>query len=136
MKVPDLVCVPPKEVQRIWGRAEPLIRAAILQTGLSAWRDIEYDILYGDALLWLALTNGEIDAAAATSLQDIDAGRVCVITACGGANMQRWLPLLDKIEAYAKDEHCILIRIFGRTGWKKVLKGFHETNVVLDKEIT
>lgn len=135
MKPPELVCVDPKRITEVWHLAEPLLRAAILRTGLSAWQDIEYDILYGDALLWLCVDGGEILCAGSTALQDVDAGRVCVITACGGTDMKCWTPLLTKIEQYAKDEKCIAVRIYGRKGWARMLDGYHETNVVLDKEI-
>jgi hypothetical protein len=131
--LPDLLCVDPKRIHEVWPTAEPLLRAAILRTGLSAWQDIEYDILYGDALLWLCVEGSEILCAGSTSLQDVDAGRVCVITACGGTNMHSWKPLLSKIEQYARDEKCICVRIYGRKGWLRALEGYHETNVVLDK---
>lgn len=131
----ELACVDPKRVHEIWPSVEPLIRSAILRTGLSAWQDVEYDILYGDALLWLATTGTEIEAAASTSLQDVDAGRVCVLTACGGSNMNHWLPLLLKIEKYAKDEGCFCVRIYGRKGWLRALDGYHETNVVIEKAL-
>jgi hypothetical protein len=133
--LPDLVCVDPKRVHEVWHLAEPLLKSAILRTGLSAWQDIEYDILYGEALLWLCVDDGEILCAGSTALQDVDAGRVCVITACGGSNMKLWLPLLSKIEQYARDEKCIAVRIYGRRGWLRVLDGYHETNVVLDREL-
>jgi hypothetical protein len=131
----DLVCVDPKRIHEVWDKAEPLLRAAILRTGLSAWQDIEYDILYGDALLWLCVDQGEILCAGSTSLQDVDAGRVCVITACGGSNLNSWKPLLSQIEQYARREKCIAVRIFGRRGWLRALNGYHETNIVLDKEL-
>jgi hypothetical protein len=50
--------------------------------------------------------------------------------------MRRWLPLLAKIEAYARDENCRCVRIFGRVGWSRVLQGYAVKNVVLDKELT
>ncbi len=131
----NLICVDPKRVHEVWEKAEPMLRAAILRTGLSSWQDIEYDILYGDALLWLVMDGERIDAAGSTSLQDVDAGRVCVITACGGSNLSNWLPLLSKIEQYARDEKCLCVRIYGRKGWSRALDGYHESNVVLDKEL-
>ena len=73
------------------------------------------------ALVWIAV-GGEgdrlaIEAVASTSLQQTDAGKVCVITAGAGNNMSRWLPLIAGIEAYAREEGCMCVRIFGRKGW-------------------
>ena len=134
----ELVCVDPKRVHEIWPNVAPLLRRAIASTGLSAFADIEHDILRGNALLWLAVVGegggARIDAVASTSLQQTDSGKVCIITACTGANMARWLPLINHIEAYAKDEGCRCVRIFGRKGWLRVLEGYRATSVVLDNE--
>jgi hypothetical protein len=134
-----LVCVDPEWVDEIWPHVAPLLRSAIARTGLSAFRDIECDILCGDALLWIA-SNGEgaapaIEAAASTSLQQTDVGKVCVITACAGTKMTRWLPLIAGIEAYARDEGCKRVRIYGRRGWLHVLDGYREKYVITDKEL-
>jgi hypothetical protein len=135
----ELACVDPKRVHEIWPHVAPLLRKATARTGLSAFADIERDILNGNALLWLAISDeggaAAIDAAASTSLQQTDSGKVCVITACAGANRTRWLPLINHIEAYAKAEGCRCVRIFGRKGWLRVLAGYRETSVVLDKQL-
>lgn len=136
----ELVCVDPKRVHEIWPNVAPLLRRAIARTGLSAFADIERDILRGHALLWLAISGeggaAAIDAVASTSLEQADAGKVCVITACAGAHMRRWLPLIAHIEAYAKAEGCRYVRIFGRTGWLRVLDEYRVTGVVLDKQLS
>jgi hypothetical protein len=136
----ELVCVDPARVREIWPHVAPLLRRAILRTGLSAFADIERDVLAGDALLWIATSCEEsrlvIDAVASTSLQQSEAGKTCVITACAGTNMSRWLPLISHVEAYAKGEGCIRVRIFGRKGWLRALQGYRATNVIIDKELT
>jgi hypothetical protein len=45
------------------------------------------------------------------------------------------LPLLQKLEAFAKAEGCAVMRIFGRKGWHRVLDGYHVEHVVLEKEL-
>ena len=135
----ELVCVDPKQVHEIWPHVAPLLRRAIAGTGLSAFADIERDILRGNALPWLALSDergaAAIEAAASTTLQQTDNGKVCIITACAGANMARWLPLINHIEAHAKEEGCRCVRIFGRKGWLRVLEGYEEKHVIMDKEL-
>ena len=76
-----------------------------------------------------------IDAVASTRLQHTDAGKICVITACAGHNMSRWLPLISGIENYARDEGCSCVRIFGRKGWLRVLEGYRAKHIVLDKAL-
>ena len=91
----DLACVDPGQVGMIWPRVAPRLRRAIRRTGLSAFADIERDVLAGRALLWLALSGASgaaaIDAVAATRLELTETGMVCVITACEGQTMARWL---------------------------------------------
>ncbi|MGJ4945886.1 hypothetical protein ACQR1W_35355 [Bradyrhizobium sp. HKCCYLS1011] len=135
----ELACVGPHQVHRVWPLVASRLQRATGRTGLSAFADIERDVLSGHSLLWLALGGDSnavaIDAVAATSLQLTDAGKVCVITACEGKGMARWLPLIAGIEAYAKAERCQHVRIFGRKGWLRALQGYRQRHVIMDKEI-
>ncbi|WP_431204333.1 hypothetical protein ACQ86E_04225 [Bradyrhizobium betae] len=119
----------------IWPVMAPLLRQAIAKTGLSTFATIERDILDGTSLLWVAWNGTTIEAAASTSLQQTEAGKICVITACAGAGMTRWLSLICGIEEYAAAEGCQCVRIFGRKGWGRVLDGYNETFAIIDKRL-
>jgi hypothetical protein len=125
-----LICVDPKRVHEFWPYAKNLILSAILRTGLSQPTDIERDILNGHQLLWLAW-DGAIKAAASTHL----ANNVCTVTACGGSNLNEWLPLFAQIEQYAKNEGCRCVRIYGRKGWLRVLKGYEARHVIIERRL-
>lgn len=130
-----MLCVDPAQVKQFWPHVAPLLKKAVERTNLNTFEDIEDDVLDGDALLWIAWT-GKIEAAATTLLQYGNENKLyCVLTACGGSDMKQWLPLLEKIESYAKDEHCVAMRVFGREGWKRILEGYDVTNVVLEKAL-
>ncbi len=131
----ELVCVDPKRIGEVWLLVEPLLKAALARTRLSLFSDLERDILNGAALVWLAWNGEAIEAAAATALYPTDDGLVCSVLACGGSDMKRWLPLLDRIERYAKDEGCKRSRIVGRKGWLSVLDGYCEKAILMDKEL-
>lgn len=131
----ELVCVPPERVSEFWPHVEPLIRSAIERTELSDPRDIERDILGGVSLLWLAWNDG-IEAAAASQIVRIGETKVCIITACGGSNRERWLPLIEGIENYARQEGCSCVRIYGRKGWLRVLDGYEARHVIMDKDLS
>jgi hypothetical protein len=135
----QLICVDPELVHEIWPLAKPLLRRAIARTGLSAFCDLEREILCGNALLWLAV-EGEgskiaILAAASTKLQLTETEKVCLITACSGQDMLRWLGLIGQIEEFARNEGCNCVRIYGRKGWLRALVGYEQTHVILDKEL-
>jgi hypothetical protein len=130
-----LICVDPRRVREVWPHVAPLLKTACLRTGLNALDDIKADILSGRSLLWLAWNGHVIEAAAATVLINSEIGKICVITVCGGSGMRRWLPLLDQVEAYAGREGCTRVRIYGRKGWLRVLDGYVEKHIIMDKEL-
>lgn len=131
----ELLCVDPTRVDEIWPHAAPLLQTACRRTGLNAFADLEADILAGRSLLWIAWNGETIEAAAATVLIRSEIGKVCIITACGGRGIERWLPLIGGIEAYARNEGCSRFRIYGRRGWQRVLEGFEQKHVIMDKEL-
>lgn len=130
----DLVCVPPGDVAKIWPLAGPFIRAAVEQTDLSEFADIEGDVLAGNQLLWLALSD-HIEAAATTHLIKTRGKPVLVITACSGHQRERWQPLLARIEHYAKAEGSSCVRLYGRKGWQRALKDYRVEHVIMEKAL-
>ena len=127
----ELICVDPEQIFEFWPHARPLIKTAIETTNLSDFADIEHQVLSGEQLLWLAWS-GTIEAAATTHI----VGNVCTIVAVSGHHRERWLPLREKIEQYAKDEGAKAIRIYGRVGWQRVLKDYRVEHVILEKALT
>ena len=130
----DLLCVDPKNVHQIWPQARGLIRAAIEQTDLSDFADIEKDVLAGWQLLWLAISD-RVEAAATTHLIKTRGKPVLIVTAVSGSQMERWLPLRNRIEHYAKAEGCSCVRLYGRKGWERVLKDYRVEYVILEKAL-
>jgi hypothetical protein len=129
-----LVCVDPKRIREVWPHVVALIHKAVKRTNLSHTLDIDADVLQGDGLLWIAW-DGIIKAAATTSLIRTDRDKACILTACAGEDMAQWLPLLGEIEAYAKAEGCACVRIYGRKGWARVLKGYTIEHVILERTL-
>src|SRR5262245_52535815 len=86
-----LVCVPPDRAAAIWPHVRALIHAAMRRGDLSSFRPVEASVLAGDALLWLAWDGMRIQAAAVTELHATEWRKVCVIVACGGAGVDRWI---------------------------------------------
>ncbi len=84
----------------------------------------------------MAWNGRAVEAAAATVLINSEIGKVCVITVCGGSRMRRWLPLLRHIEDYARSENCARVRIYGRKGWLRVLDGYQQKCVIMDRRLS
>lgn len=134
----DLICVDRSRLEETWPHVAPLLRRAFTRTGFALFSDLERDVFNGNALVWLAWNGESIEAAAATALHPTDGGLVCSVLACGGADdaeMKHWLPLLGRIEQFAKQEGCARTRVVGREGWTRALDGYQKKHVVLEKEL-
>jgi hypothetical protein len=83
----------------------------------------------------MAWNGRAVESAAATILINSEAGKVCIITVCAGSDMKRWLGLIGQIESYARREGCARVRIYGRKGWLRVLDGYAQKYVIMDKEL-
>jgi hypothetical protein len=129
--------VPPDRVAAVWPHVRTLIYAAMKRGDLSSFRPVEAAVLAGDALLWLAWDPGaeRIAAAAVTELHQSEWRKVCVVVACGGAGVNRWIALLDGIEAYARATGCAAVRIMGRKGWIRLLGDYRMKRIVLEKDL-
>ena len=129
----ELICVDPARAAEFWPHVRVMILGAIKRCGLSDCADVEASILGGGSLLWIAWNGTTIEAAASTKISMIDGGLVCTLVACGGGDRRRWMPMLRKLEIYAKANGCSRVRIFGRRGWARVLKTYRVSNVVLER---
>jgi hypothetical protein len=129
--------VPPDNVAAVWPHVRALIHTAMKRGDLSSFQPVEASVLAGDALLWLAWDPDaeRIAAAAVTELHQTEWRKVCVLVACGGAGVNRWIALLDGIEAYARAAGCAAVRIMGRKGWARLLGDYRMKRIVLEKDL-
>lgn len=132
---PELVCVDPKRIEDLWPHIKQFVRAAMRRSDMGRFDELEPDILTGGALVWLAWRRPVIEAVAVTQIVATELSKVCAIRACGGYQHERWIGLLDQIEAYAKAEGCRCTRIVGRKGWSRVLKNYRTTRIVLERQL-
>lgn len=94
------------------------------------------NLLAQHSLLWLAYDGDQVYGAAATQVVVYPNGRrVCVIVACAGHHWADWSHTIKEIEIYAKNMNCAAVRLSGRKGWKRVLKGYKEPWVMLEKDL-
>lgn len=130
----ELICVAPSRVKEFWPYVKVMIRRAAKRGGAD-YAQIKDDLLNGLDLLWIAFDGEQIMAAATTSLTTIGDRKICIISACGGAGWDRFGHLIQGLEDYAKNEGCVAMRIYGRVGWQRLLKGYGVRSVVLEKGI-
>ena len=123
------VCVDPKRIDEVWPRVKQAIERAINKVGFSDFADVERSVMAGKSLVWMAYDGQVVHAVATTALVN----GICEITACSGTNLKSFLPLIKDLEAFARDEKCRAMRIFGRKGWKRVLKDYIKSQSVLER---
>ena len=132
----SIYCVAPVLVPRVWGYVRPRFAEVLRDYPSDTTIEVtEADVLSGLQLLWIAFDHG-IVAAATTAICITPARKFCSIPLAFGVNTRLWDQFIPMVEKYARDEGCVSLRICGRPGWKRVLKGFSEPWIVLDKDLT
>lgn len=102
---------------------------------MGTFKSVETDILERRALLWLVWSDPKIEGAAVTQIDKTESSKVCTIVACGGDGFRSWVHLIGKLEDYARQQRCDLVRIVGRKGWQRVLKDYATAKVILERRI-
>ena len=125
------ICVDPARISEFWPHFKHLIDRAIIRVGRADPLIVESRVLDGNLLLWLAYDGQIVHGAAVTELDD----GICTIVACGGENLSLWLPLINDLEQFARDEGCKSVQIIGRKGWVRVLKNYKTKAVILERKL-
>jgi hypothetical protein len=131
-----LICVPPWQVHEFLPLCVRHIRAAIRRVGLSEYAVVVSDLLGGRSLLWMAVEDvGLVVGAGVTAVEQAPNGKVCVIVAWGSDEQSRCDPLLSTIEQFARDEGCVAVRLYGRTGWQRRLADYRVKAVIMERSL-
>ena len=131
-----IFCVNPKVADKIWPLAKPILEPAFDETSDSTIEATEADVMSGMALLWLAWDGKKLIAAATTAINKTPRHKICIVTSAGGIHSKLWKEFMPMVEKYARDECCERVRAMGRKGWAKVLNGYEQPWIVLDKVLS
>lgn len=131
--------VPLEDVERVWPFVVEHIRAGCA----AVTSEVTAEFIYAEAIadrrtIWCVFDTddpfGPFLAAFATGQRQTNRGTVLFIDVIGGRNRGCWLTqCLGELEAQAKAIGITRIEIEGRRGWKRVLPGYRETRVVMEK---
>jgi len=128
--------VPLAELNRAWPLVEPLIAASCARDGLYAASDV-LDWLAADKMqLWLAgSVERGVEAAAVTEMLQHRLAKTFSVFIVTGNDIERWLPHLGHMEAWAKEMGCTRAIQYARRGYARKLKDYRMTHVVLEKAL-
>jgi hypothetical protein len=140
----ELVRIPTKELDKVWGLIEKDIRKALLFSGqlsdsefvLKTAKEGKFQIW----ILWDKLQKTNVEkyfGVVITEIVEKPLGKVCHIFMMTGRQRHKWQYLVKDIEKFAKEEKCSMMELIARPGWQKVLNqfGYKRTHVVLEKQI-
>lgn len=110
----------------------------------AALKDTDYPLEYvhdkltkKESLLWIVWDGKTIHGAGTTEICGVlnTDKRVCVITSFGGR--REHFQLVKRIEQYAREEKCELVRLYGPKGWARMLgdQGYEQPWIALEKRL-
>jgi hypothetical protein len=137
-KRPMLMCVDPARVREMWPHVQWLIEKAFWVGGSDETiDDLREDVFAERALLWIVWdeSKGGILVAGTTKLIETTNGRVCILSSCAGHNLKQWQGFIADLEDYAKREGCKFVRVYGRPGWERLLRGYTKPWVTIQKAL-
>lgn len=130
----DTLCVAPDRINEVWPHVVHWLSNAVGKCGDWTVQSIRQALDKEQALLWI-LWDGQLRAACVSQLIEIPKGKICQIVACGGDQVIPWDIAFAPIEAYAKEQSCVSMRIEGRPGWKRVFSDYALEWVCLHKDL-
>ena len=121
-----------REIESRWDELEPhLLRFERERQVISA-EAVKADCQNGDKQLWLIDDKGVV----VTQIQTTPKGRVCeIFAACGSASLTEMRDVLARLERWAVGVACTHMKIYGRYGWKRALRDYRQTGIILEKSI-
>jgi len=128
--------VPTKSITAIWWHIHPLVEKGLAHgNGEYKPTDVLRGLLKGHAQLWVSVREDYVEAIAITKLTQYPQQKICSIELVAGKDMKNWLDNLDLIYDWAKKSGCTAIEAQCRKGWKRILKDWHETKILMRKDL-
>ena len=140
----ELVRIPTKELDKVWGLIEKDIRKSLLFSGqlsdsafvLKTAKEGKFQIW----ILWDKVQKTSVEkyfGVVITEIVEKPLGKVCHIYMMTGRQRHKWQYLIKDVEKFAQEEKCSVMELIARPGWQKVLNqfGYKRTHVVLEKQI-
>ena len=140
----ELVRIPTKELDKVWGLIEKDIRKSLLYSGqLSDAAFVLKTAKLGKFQIWILWDKGQNTSVekyfgvVITEIVEKPLGKVCHIYMMTGRQRHKWQYLIKDIEKFAQEEKCSVMELIARPGWQKILNqfGYKRTHVVLEKQI-
>jgi len=124
-----------EELQEVYPEVYPYLEQALAVNNEYSLDSCISSILVGDSQLWVAGAD-EVLGAVVTEVIQYPQCKKMVIHLCAGTGLNEWMQEgLGAIEELAEKSECTAVTIYGRAGWKKLLKDYESSCIVLEKRL-
>lgn len=105
-----------------WTRFSPHLARYEIETRHTTLEQFRKALLAERQQLWGLQDERGVHLVCVTEILDTPQGSICHIQAAAGkASRTELRQLFDSIRGWAREIGCVLVRIVGRKGWKKIL---------------
>tara|TARA_R110002020_G_scaffold91914_1_gene222958 strand:+ start:362 stop:784 length:423 start_codon:yes stop_codon:yes gene_type:complete len=131
----DYYIVEKHEINTVWNDVKDLI--AKTNDEILNEKDIYEWLKTGFYTLWIATERDSDKIVGAMTLEFASYPRykMCRVVTIAGEKMSEWIDDLYMLEKWAEAQGCHYIGIYGRKGWKKILKEYNEHCILLRKKL-
>ena len=128
--------VQPEDIAYIWEEVAPLLdRVKEHSEGELETDDFLEPLTHGDMQLWIATENKEMHSAMVTQIVPYPQKQVLRVISIAGSDFKKLYEFNDMVESFAIKTGCSGMELWGRKGWKKVLKEYKEDCILLRKKL-
>ena len=133
----SVFAVPSHKIDDWWEELGPHLERFHLETQRTDAETIRRQAKALERQLWAVSSNLRVTGVLVTELYETNSGRVCWIWATAGSESEPgdMKKVYLEIEKWARAVKCVSIGINGRKGWLRVLPGFKQTAVVIEKDL-
>ena len=131
-----LTLLTPEQVSGQWDKMLPLVEKGVERNqGEYDSGDVRVKLGRGEWFAWLVYKESELVCVAVSGEVEFPKYKIHQIICVGGKDMKSWLPLIEEIADFAKQNGCRKLTSYGRVGWDRILcnYGFNETYRVMEK---
>ena len=130
------VGIPRQQIPDLWREIERYVCRA-LERGRGEYLPSDvFDALVRDRMqLWLAVHDVNTDGILVTEIAHYPEYKTCVLRLAAGIDAPEWFPALKTVEEWARNMGCRAMEVYGRAGWKRIMKDYEQTHVVMRKTL-
>ena len=128
--------VEPEDIAYIWDQVVPLLEMVKEHSeGEAEPDDFLEPLTHGDMQLWVATEDKKVIAALITQIIPYPQKKILRLISLAGDEFNRFKDCLDIVEAFAINNQCTALEMWGRKGWKRLLPDWKDSYIVYTKDI-